>query len=371
LASSLLSAKTLALLETRQEQLNQARMELAQALRTRSDENERMRERLGELPSSNLSRLIGQSVGMERLRETIRRVALSDAPVLIHGETGTGKELVARAIHDQSLRREKPFLAINCAAMSESLVEAELFGAERGAYTNAATSREGLFEAAHGGSLLLDEVGDMSTAMQVALLRVLETGEVRRIGATKSRKVDVRIIAASHKSLEEQVAKNLFRADLRYRLEVVKLEVPALREHLEDLPELAVALLSDAERRYALPARRLSAETLEALKRRNWSGNVRQLRHVLASAALLAVGREITPDCLPPENPSVLPAQAQGTVVAVSSFGQNEPNEQVLAIRKALTEASGNRSQAAKLLGISRATFYRYIELLGIDPKAS
>jgi Nif-specific regulatory protein len=361
LASSLLTAKILDDLTQRTEQLDTVRRELAQSLKTRTEDFERVQKKLGEDATSSHVNLVGHSEVMQKLRDNIKRIATSSAPVLIHGETGSGKELVARAIHDSSPRRNGPFVAINCASMSESLIEAELFGAEKGAYTNAATNRVGLFEAAHGGSLMLDEVGDMSRALQVALLRVLETGEVRRIGATKSRQVDVRIIAASHKDLAELVRLDQFRADLRFRLEVVRIEVPALRDHLEDLPEIAQVLLQAAQNKYGLPVRILTPSAIEALRQRPWSGNVRELRHVLANASLMALGHEITAQDVPIGSDSLPPPAPHKPPNATKAFTSLSPMEQKLAIERAIAETEGHRGQAAKLLGISRATFYRYL----------
>ncbi len=194
------------------------------------------------------SAIVGRSPAMLRMRRTIEMVSASDAAVLIAGETGSGKELVARAIHASSNRRDRPFVAINCGSLSENLLASELFGAERGAYTSATSSRPGLFVAAHSGTLFLDEVGDMPPAMQVALLRVLETSEIRPVGSTKSRRVDVRILAASHRDLLHLVRVGTFRDDLRYRLEVIRVEVPPLRERLDDMQELCEYLLREARR---------------------------------------------------------------------------------------------------------------------------
>jgi DNA-binding NtrC family response regulator len=286
-------------------------------------------------------------------------VSASDAPVLVSGETGSGKELVARAIHSASRRRDRPFVAINCGGLSESLLAAELFGAERGAYTSATSSRTGLFVAAHAGTLFLDEVGDMPPAMQTALLRVLETSEVRPVGSTKSRTVDVRILAASHRDLLDLVRTGVFRDDLRYRLEVIRIGVPALRERIEDLPELCEHLLRDARRRYNLPERRVAAAALEALSLRQWQGNVRELKHVLVAAALAAQGPVIGPDDIPADRG----AQAH----AGSSDARTIPDVDGHALRadaihRALRATAGNRGRAAKLLGISRSTLYRYLE---------
>ena len=368
LASSLVTARTVGELEG-------ARAELADALATRTVQRDQAKRELAEvrdyLPAGT-SGLVGRGPAMKRLLSTIARVAPADVPVLVCGETGTGKELVARAIHDASSRRDRPLVALNCGALSESLLEAELFGAERGAYTSAVSARPGVLVAADGGTLFLDEVGDMPMAMQVALLRVLETGEVRPVGGTKTRKVDVRIVAASHHDLVALERKGSFRADLRFRLEVVRIEVPALRDRLEDVPELTAHLLAEVRKRYNLPVRRLSREALDALRVRSWDGNVRELRHVLASAALSATGEVILATDLPPERSG---KEKDGTA---SAGGANVPSPEMPedghaaradAIRRALRSTAGRRSAAAQLLGLSRSTFYRYLELYRIDPK--
>jgi DNA-binding NtrC family response regulator len=367
LASALLSSRTIDALEIRSKELDRA-------LATRTVERDQMSRRLAQLEGDapvGTQALIGGSPKMERLRRIIQTIAASDAPVLVAGETGSGKELVARAIHASSARRDQPFVAINCAALSENLLAAELFGSERGAFTGASSARPGLFAAAHRGTLFLDEVGDMPPAMQKALLRALETSEVRAVGATQSRRVDVRVVAASHRDLIELGAAGSFREDLRFRLEVVRIEVPPLRDRLDDLPELCEVLVRDARERYNLPQRALSTEALEALRGRHWAGNVRELRHVLTGAALNAHGPLILPEDLPPERSSNVPA--------AESLVSSDTNTHALradSIRRALKATQGHRGRAAKILGISRSTLYRYceayrIEMTGIDRASS
>ena len=359
LASALLSSRTIDALEARTHELDRA-------LATRTVERDQMSRRLAHLESdapAGTEALVGGSPPMARLRRLIQTIGASDAPVLVAGETGSGKELAARAIHASSPRRDQPFVAINCAALSENLLAAELFGSERGAFTGATSSRPGLFAAAHRGTLFLDEVGDMPPAMQKALLRVLETSEVRAVGATQSRRVDVRIVAASHRDLVELCSAGSFRDDLRFRLEVVRIEVPPLRERLDDLPELCEVLVRDARERYNLPQRGLSAEALEALRRRHWAGNVRELRHVLTGAVLHAQGALILPEDLPAERSSSVPASA-------GSLVESDTNTHALradSIRRALKATKGHRGRAAKVLGISRSTLYRYCEAYGIE----
>jgi DNA-binding NtrC family response regulator len=364
LASALAMRRALSELEAKADELVVARAELSRHLAARTDEVERLQKEVGARRGERGGQkplLVGSSPAMARLRDAIARLGPSDAPVFVAGETGTGKEVVARSLHFASRRAAGPFVAINCGAFGESLLEAELFGAERGAYTGAAQAREGLFEAADGGTLLLDEVGDMPPPMQVALLRVLETSEVRRVGSTKLRKVDVRILSASHKNLDALVQAGKFRADLRFRLEVVRIDVPPLRERLEDLPALAEHLLLEATSRYLAPPRTLSRAALEALRMQSFPGNVRELRHFLTSAALSAAGPQIEPRDLPrlaslPPHPS-----------AETSPGAEEARAS--NIRAALRATAGHRGKAAELLGVSRATFYRHLELHGIDPR--
>jgi two-component system NtrC family response regulator len=303
---------------------------------------------------------------MTKLRRSIEIVAASDAPVLVVGETGSGKELVARALHGASARRDRPFVALNCGALSENLLAAELFGAVRGAYTGASVTRAGLFVAAHQGTLFLDEVGDMPASMQTALLRVLETSEIRAVGSNDQRKVNVRVIAASHRDLVELVRQGKFRDDLRYRLDVVRVEIPPLRERLEDLPELCEYLLREVRLQYDLPERRLSADALEALHSRRWHGNVRELRHVLASAALTAAGSAILPSDLPEERS----AEPLSSADPFTLLAQKDGDGHALrgeSIRRALHATGGHRGRAAKILGISRATLYRYCEAHSVE----
>jgi transcriptional regulator with GAF, ATPase, and Fis domain len=367
LASALLGARVIADLEARTRDLEVARDELSATLAQRTVERDDMSRRLADLRDvvpAGSEALVGRAPAMRRLAQTIARVASSDAPVLINGETGSGKELVARAIHTASPRRDRPFVALNCGALSETLLAAELFGAERGAYTGATTSRPGLFVAADGGTLLLDEVGDMPPAMQTTLLRVLETSEIRPVGATRSRKVDVRILAASHRDLLDLVRRGSFRDDLRYRLEVVRIEVPPLRDRIEDLPELCQHLLEDVRRRYNLPARPLSPTALQVLCQRRWPGNVRELRHVLASASLAATGTAIMPEHIPAERAAeaVSAADAAGSDDAPAPDGHTV---RIGTIRSALRATAGHRGRAAKMLGISRSTLYRYLQSSG------
>jgi transcriptional regulator with GAF, ATPase, and Fis domain len=362
LASALLNARVIGDLEARTRELEAAKDELSVALARRTVERDDISRRLADLRGvvpAGVEALVGHAPVMLRLRNIIARVAASDAPVLVTGETGSGKELVARAIHAASARRDRPFVAINCGGLSETLLAAELFGAERGAYTGATTSRPGLFVAADGGTLLLDEVGDMPHAMQTSLLRVLETSEIRPVGASRPRKINVRVLAASHRDLLELVRQGAFRDDLRYRLEVVRIDVPPLRDRIEDMPELCDYLLRDVRQRYDLPERRLAPAALQVLCGRRWPGNVRELRHVLASAALAAEETTIRPVDLPPERAAVEETAEPGPL---DGAGPDGHAVRIGSIHRALRATGGHRGRAAKLLGISRSTLYRYLQ---------
>ncbi len=243
--------------------------------------------------------ILGKSPGIQSVRELIARVAPTNSTVLITGETGTGKELVARAIHRNSSRSQRPFIAINCAAVTESLLESELFGHERGAFTGADKARGGLFEAAHEGTLFLDEVAEMSPAAQSKLLRVLANGEIQRVGSTATRKVDVRVLAATHRDLRERVRDGLFREDLFYRLAVVPIQLPPLRERREDIEELCRVFSSRIAREMKVPCKPLSQDALKKLETYNFPGNVRELGNLLERALILGQHPELQPEDFP------------------------------------------------------------------------
>lgn len=242
--------------------------------------------------------MVGESPLMHQICRTVERVAATDTLVLIRGESGTGKELVARAIHKKSARSQAPLVVVNCAAIPEGLLESELFGHEKGAFTGALTRRQGLVEAAHGGTLFLDEIGELTSAAQSRLLRVLQDGEIRRVGANESQRVDVRLLAATHRDLEAMVARGEFREDLYYRLRVVEIAMPALRQRREDIVPLAEFLLDKASRRLKSPARRLDESAIKALTAHDWPGNVRELENALERAVILAEAEVILPEHL-------------------------------------------------------------------------
>ncbi len=315
--------------------------------------------------------VIGQSAAMRQLLALVERIAPSDAGVLILGESGTGKELLARTIHRLSLRRDAPFVAFDCSALAPSLLESELFGHERGAFTGAARSRRGLFREAHAGTLFLDEIGDIAPEVQNKLVRVLQEREVKPVGGDSFVKVDVRIIAATNKDLKGLVARAQFREDLYWRLAVVPLAVPPLRDRREDLPLLCAHILARRRppqgegRRFPT---RVSPAALARLAAYPWPGNIRELENVLSRAALLADGDEIGPEDLP--------LLGDGEAAPPGAVADGRPLKDIVsdairaverqAIRDALTKAGGSPTRAAKLLGISRASIYNKLKEHGI-----
>ncbi len=304
--------------------------------------------------------LLGKSAAMQQVYQHIRAVARVDATVLIDGETGAGKELVARAIHAASHRKDKPFVAVNCAGLTESLLASQLFGHKRGAFTGAIEDHQGLFEAANGGTLLLDEIGDIPITVQNQLLRVLQEREIVRLGETRPRKIDVRLLAATHHRLSDEVTKGNFRQDLFYRIRVARITVPALRERREDIPLLAASFLAQFSTAGAKPVTELSYEAARLLMDHPWPGNVRELRSAIEFAVIRCAGAVIQPDDLPPE--IVAPPDF------VSAIPGDPLSDEKARFLDALTRSRGNRALAARLLGISRATLYRRLADLQINP---
>jgi len=300
--------------------------------------------------------LVGKSQAMAALLATIGRIAASDANVLIQGESGTGKGLVARMIHEQSARRDGPFLVINCSAFPEQLLESELFGHEKGAFTGAAAVKPGLFEVAEGGTLLLDEVGETSAAMQAKLLQVLDTRELRRVGGTRVHRVDVRIIAATNKDLAQEVQARRFREDLYYRLNVISLTMPPLRERKEDIPPLVEHFLARFGTEY--PRKSVSPEALQLLTDYAWPGNVRELANTIERLLILAPGNVIGPDDLPAD--LRIPGGPAG---GPSSLAEMER----LHLMRILKETGGKKMQAARLLGVDIKTLNQKIKRYNIS----
>ncbi|MGE0402216.1 MAG: sigma-54-dependent transcriptional regulator [Kofleriaceae bacterium] len=307
---------------------------------------------------SGMAALVGKSTVMRDLYSLIERIALSSAPVLIRGESGTGKELVARALHEAGPRKHAPFLAINCTALPEALLESELFGHTRGAFTGATAARAGLFVEASGGTLFLDEIGDMAPALQAKLLRVLQQGEVRPVGSDESRAVDVRVVAATHQDLEQRVAQNQFRHDLFYRLDVVPLVVPALRQRLEDVPVLVDHFLARARGRNPhSPVVRFSPDVITALTRYVWPGNVRELENLVERLVVIGTAAEITVAELGQLAPAVAGNQERFSLPRDKVPTLREVEEEYIAW--AIEKCGGNKTRAAELLGIDPSTLHR------------
>jgi DNA-binding NtrC family response regulator len=328
-------------------------------------ENSRLKQTVSRLEGS--SEIIGSALAILKVRDDIARVAPTNATVLITGETGTGKELVARSIHKSSPRANHAFVAINCAALPESLVESELFGHERGAFTGADRAREGLFEAAHQGTLFLDEVAELSPAAQAKLLRVLNDGQLTRVGSNRPRKVDVRVITATHRNLQQRVGESLFREDLYYRLAVFPISIPPLRERKEDIPELSREFIRRAATELKLPVPPLPENVLGHLMTYDFPGNIRELRNLLERACILANGNELSTDMFPGKpltSAAELLSGASNSSVEgdlLSRLPDNLDLRKFLnnlerrLIERALLSTGGAQAEAARRLGLSRS----------------
>ena len=306
-----------------------------------------------------LDAIVGGSATIEQVRTMIGRLAASDTTtVLIEGESGSGKEVVARAIHFRSARAEHPFMQVNCAALPEHLLESELFGHERGAFTDAHTQKRGLFESAEGGSVMLDEIGDLPPGGQAKLLRLLENKTFRRVGGVQELHADVRVIAATNVNLEERVAEGRFRADLFFRLNVVRIAVPALRDHVEDVSTLAAHFIARFNQEMKRSVHGISGAAMEMLRAYHWPGNVRELRNVIERAFILHAGsEEIRPEHLTPELRRAAPAKRPEKIVPnITEEGLVLDDVEKKLIAEAMERASGNQSKAARLLGVSRDT---------------
>ncbi len=334
-------------------------------------ESARLRHRNRELAGPRgESALVGSSAVMQRLRDEISRAAGADARVLVTGENGTGKELVARALHEQSRRASAPFVRVNCAAIPKDLIESELFGHEKGAFTGAAARRIGKIDQADGGTLLLDEVGDMALEAQAKLLRVLEENEVERVGGSETIPVDVRVVAATNKDLSAAIASGAFREDLYYRLNVVPIHVPALRERREDVPELVDAFRRRFHEESGRPLRALEPQALRALEAWTWPGNVRELRNIVERLEIMSEGSVLRAAHVE----SVLRGAraASGTMPAPDAGLGERTLREILedtekrAIHAALEGAGGTVSEAARRLGLDRANLHRKMRRLGL-----
>ncbi len=329
-------------------------------------ENRRLRTELRTQLKSRT--LVGNSGAMQKVYALAAQVASTKTNVLIGGESGTGKELVARAIHDQSDRGQRPFVAVNCGAIPENLLESELFGHVKGAFTGAVQNKDGLFEMAEGGTLFLDEVGELPASLQVKLLRAIQDKVVRRVGDTRDRKVDVRIVSATNRRLEDEVAAGRFREDLYYRLNVIQILLPPLRDRMEDVPLLTQHFIEKYARESGKPIRGLSDAAMRCLSEYAFPGNVRELENVIERAVALCADERIERESLPPnvlkpaERPlrSRLPLEGTNLDVLVNDFERG-------LLREALEQSGGVKKKAAQLLGISFRSFRYRLEKLGLD----
>jgi DNA-binding NtrC family response regulator len=337
-------------------------LKIARAIKGRQTEQENVHLRQQVDKRFGLENLIGESRAMHDIFDAIRQVAPSRATILLMGESGTGKELIAHAIHNFSNRNKTRFVAFNCAAFAPQLIESELFGHERGAFTGAAERRIGRFEQAAGGTLFLDEIGEIDSNIQVKLLRALDPAVFERVGGNQSIRADVRLIAATNRDLAALVREGKFREDLYYRLNVVQIRVPPLRERKEDIPLLANSFLKEICERDGKAFRPLSPEAMEALLRYDWPGNVRELKGAIDSGVTLATGNQITVQDVP------LTVRRASAGLALREGGNqdlvNIHDNETRLIMRALDESAGNRTEAAKKLGISRRTLHRRLKEL-------
>ncbi|MBL8205888.1 MAG: sigma-54-dependent Fis family transcriptional regulator [Blastocatellia bacterium] len=357
-------------------ELDELRLVVKNALEARGlrAENARLKEELAAIKGSG--ELLGASEGMQKVYDLIAKVAATDITVLIRGESGTGKELVARAIHDKSAgRRQGQFVAMNCAAMPSELIESELFGHEKGSFTGAANQRKGKFEAADGGTIFLDEIGDMSLTTQAKLLRVLEERKIERLGSSHSIPVDVRVISATNVDLEKAVEDGKFRADLYYRLRVVQINLPPLRDRASDIPMLALHFLKGYATKYSLQCTGIHPSSLARLTAYSWPGNIRELRNVIERSAVLADGATLQPNDLPEEiNTTAKPAEqpviiGDGDILAIpylDDFREARKAFERAYIERCLIETNGNVTRAAEKVGMHRQSLQQKLKDLGL-----
>ncbi len=344
--------------------IGELQLTIARALSFRGlqEENRQLKERLGERQIA--TDILGKSPAMQEMFATLSMVAPTDATVLITGESGTGKELVAGALHHNSQRKDGPFIKLNCAALNENLLESELFGHEAGAFTGAAGRRKGRFELAHKGTLLLDEIGDMSLTTQAKVLRVLQDGEFERLGGSETVKTDVRLLAATHKDLQLMIEAGTFRQDLFFRLSVVPIHLPALRERIIDIPELAGFFLGRYAKKNRKDLKGFHPEALNLLMRYPWPGNIRELENTIERAVILCLGEQISPHELPPHllAEDVRTVKGKDTEVAVTLRDIER-----LMIKSTLVSTGYNKSLTAKKLGIARQTLHNKIKEYGLE----
>ena len=326
-----------------------------------TEENKELRQALED--HYGLDNIIGQSPPMISVFEKIRQVAPTKATVLIQGESGTGKELIASAIHYNSERKNKPFVKLNCGALTPTLLESELFGHEKGAFTNAHRQKVGRFELADGGTIFLDEISETTPEFQVKLLRVLQEHEFERVGGVQTIHVDVRVIAATNQNLNEEVAKGSFREDLYYRLNVIQITVPPLRERKEDIPLLVNTFIKEVCEENEKPLLKMTPQTVAFLQRFEWPGNVRQLRNVIEGMVVMAKSNQLTPDNLPEQIRQAGDKYEYIKVKAGSSLAETEKQ----LIESTLIQTEGNKARAARILGVGRKTLYRKMQEYGIE----
>ncbi|MDE5878445.1 MAG: sigma-54 dependent transcriptional regulator [Desulfovibrio sp.] len=334
----------------------------------RSQHSVENRELRRQLTDASSEEIVGRSDALKRMLGFIETVAPTEATVLVTGESGTGKELVARALHGRSARADKPLVTVNCAALTETLLESELFGHEKGAFTGADRRREGRFVQANGGTLFLDEIGEMPLQLQAKLLRALQQGEIQRVGSDVPITVDVRVIAATNRNLLREAQEKRFREDLFFRLNVISIEVPALRQRGDDIPLLAAYFLQRFAERNRKSIKGFSPQALDSLRRYRWPGNVRELENAVERAVILCCGDLVTPAELPdtvahaPE-----PVEAPETPEAISLAGMALEDVERLAIEDTMRQTGDNKSEAARRLGITRATLHNKLRKYGLE----
>ena len=325
-----------------------------------AEQNRELQAKL--LKSQNGDEMIGKSDSLNRVRQMISKAAPARASVLITGESGVGKELVARAVHEQSDRAKGPFVVVHCAALSETLIESELFGFEKGAFTGAENLHKGRFELADGGTIFLDEIGEVNLATQVKLLRVLQEHKFERVGGEKSIEVDVRVVAATNRNLEDEVKAGKFREDLFYRLNVVRIEMPALRERMDDIPLLMHAFLREFNIENKKNIKGFDKAAKSAMIKYSWPGNIRELKNAVESAVVMCTGDEIKMEDLPRS----LRSQGEEKVISIP-IGITMDEAEKIIIQENLAANKGNKSRTADILGIGRKTLHRKIEELNIE----
>jgi transcriptional regulator with GAF, ATPase, and Fis domain len=349
--------------------VEEQRSEILQLQERLLDENRYLKEEIGR--QYDFTEIVGATHGLRHVMATVEKAAESDATILVCGESGTGKELVARAIHYNSHLRDGPFIKVNCAALPEGVLQSELFGHEKGAFTGAHERRTGRFELANGGTIFLDEIGDISTSTQVLLLRVLQEQEFERVGGSEPIKVRVRVIAATNRNLEALVAEDRFRMDLYYRLKVITIEVPPLRDRQSDILELSLHFVRKYAQRYGKRILKLDDPVIEQLKRYAWPGNVRELENIIERAVVLSRGESLSLGEIPMELKTTGPPGSQGEAPERGRKEAGSHTEVISEIERqrlseALERAGGNKSEAARSLGLKRSTFFNKLKRYGL-----